>query len=246
MPYLPGGGQRLQPGDDGNTDSSLAAFVPEGVEILVVEEHLGDDVVRAGIDFLLEVQYIRLDVRGLEMLLGIGSDSYAEALLKLPFPFVAPYRFHKLGCVAETSRHSFETLLSCDAISPEGQDIANAHKAKVLQLRPYLVGRIASADDVRHDFKLELFLDDAANSRLAHPPAHQMTTVGPVVQRPEFKFVPMVCDIDIWGIELHQRRNVPDEFVLGYAFERRYNFQRKEGFVLLGQYFTDFHSAILV
>ena len=51
---LLGCGDRFQSRDDRDGDSGCAAFVHKVVVHLVVEEHLGDDVVGAGVDFLLD------------------------------------------------------------------------------------------------------------------------------------------------------------------------------------------------
>ena len=72
------GGNGFQAGDDGRGDSCRPAFFDESVEFAVVEEHLGDDVVGAGIYFPFQVFDVDVDVRGFVVFFRIGGNTDAE------------------------------------------------------------------------------------------------------------------------------------------------------------------------
>ena len=68
----------LQAGDDGNGDASLSAEVNKAEELLVVEEHLRDDIVGPCLHLLLEALDVAFQVGCLEVFLGISSHTDAE------------------------------------------------------------------------------------------------------------------------------------------------------------------------
>ena len=117
---------------DRDGDSCRPASVHEFIEDLVVEEHLGCDVVRSGIDLALEVRDVLVHIRGLEMLLRIASDSDSEKALTAVLLLETAYRPHEFVGVVVTSRDRGEAFFASETVSPQGQDIGYSHKLEVL------------------------------------------------------------------------------------------------------------------
>ena len=70
---------RHDSGDDGNVDARQFAAVAKIQKIAVVEEKLGDDVVRSGVDLLLEIIHLQEPVWSRRMAFGKSRDTNAES-----------------------------------------------------------------------------------------------------------------------------------------------------------------------
>ena len=69
---------RHDSGNDGDVDARQFAAVAKIEKIAVVEEKLGHDVVRAGVDLLLEVIHFQEPIRGGGMAFGKSRDADAK------------------------------------------------------------------------------------------------------------------------------------------------------------------------
>src|SRR5262249_16611315 len=74
---LPGDGHEA--GDDRHLDAGVLAALAEVVEVAVLEEELGADIVSPGIHLLLEVVHLFQAVRRGGGALGAGRDAEAQA-----------------------------------------------------------------------------------------------------------------------------------------------------------------------
>ena len=70
---------RHDPGEDRHPDAGQLAALAEVVEVVVVEEELGADVVGAGVDLALEVVHLLEPVGRAGVPLGEAGDADAEA-----------------------------------------------------------------------------------------------------------------------------------------------------------------------
>ena len=73
-------GERLDARYDRYVDASLSCRLDVADELLVVEEHLRDHILRSGIHFSFQPVQILLEVRRLLVLLGVASHSVVERL----------------------------------------------------------------------------------------------------------------------------------------------------------------------
>ena len=232
---MPEGRNRLDSRDDRNAYASLAALVHETVVHIVVEEHLGYDVVGSGIDLLLEVVDVGLDVGSLEMLLGIASDSDSEEAFTAVPLFEVPDRPDQFVRMGEPSRSRCEPLFAGKAVAPQSEDIRDAHEFEILKLEFDLMGRGSAADDVRDDIDLQLGLYGTADCRFAYATPDKPSGEGPVFLLDIFDLVPVAGNVDVPGIELGERSYVVDELFFGNPCERGYDFQGSVGSVVLCQ-----------
>lgn len=68
-------------GDDGDVDAGEITAFAEVEEVVVVEEELGADVVRAGVDFLLQVIHLEKPVGRFGVSFWEASDSDPERVV---------------------------------------------------------------------------------------------------------------------------------------------------------------------
>ena len=68
----------FEPGYDGHIDAQRTAFVDKGKELLVVEKHLGDDVVGSGIDLGFEHFKVVIERGRLHVFFGVSGHSDAK------------------------------------------------------------------------------------------------------------------------------------------------------------------------
>ena len=253
--YLTGGRDRLEARDDRDCDSGCTALVHEVVVDLIVEEHLCDDVVGAGIDFLLEVGDVGLDVRCLEVLFGIGADADTEVPVVCfkasassvgAASLVTADAFYQFAGVPVASRSRGESLFSCHTVSSEGNKIVDSQKGHIVKSALDFLYGVAAADQVRNDFYVILRHNGSADGGLADTVAHHMSAEASVRFLTEFELVPVACDVDIFGLELHKWSYAFKEFVLGDASQGRNYFDRREGLRALGQDFGYFHIVVVI
>ena len=248
-------GDRFQSRDDRDGDSGCAAFVHKVVVHLVVEEHLGDDVVGAGVDFLLEVGDVGFDVRCLEVLFGVGADADTEVpfvSFKTPASsvgaaaLVAADAFHQFACVSVAAWSRGETFLSCHAVASEGNDVVYSEEGHIVKPALYFLYGVAAADEVGNDFYVIFRHDRSTYGGLADAVAYHMPAEASVCFFPELEFVPVTGDVDIFRLELHEWSDAFKKLVLCDASERRNYFDRREGLRALGQDFGYFHSVVII
>ena len=80
--YLLARREGFQTRNDGNGDTCFATHVNEAEELLVVEEHLGDDIIGSGLDLAAQMLDVGVEIGSLEVLLGIGCHTDAEVRCK--------------------------------------------------------------------------------------------------------------------------------------------------------------------
>ena len=164
-------------------DACRAALFHEVIVDLIVEEHLGDDIVCSCVNFTFQVCDVGLQIRRLEMLLRICSDSNAEVSvigLEPSFPaicvasLVASDAFHKLARIAVAAKGRGEPFFARHAVSTQRNNIVNSHESQVVQLAFDLFRCTASADDMRHDFHVIFRHDRSAYSCLTDAVSNQV------------------------------------------------------------------------
>ena len=202
-----------------HVDSGLAAAALEFIEEAVVEEHLGYDVVCAGIDLLLQHFNVRFDIRSLEVFLRIGSHAYAHSRL------ASADGFDQLAGIAVAPGCGGKALFSGKTVTPEGQDVVYAHIPETLYLALDPVCRGSGADDMRDDIDVVAFHYGRRHCHFADALAYGLFPVSPVRVRDEFHLVAVTGHIDVLGVEFHQGTDAVEQFLAAYAPERRYYFE---------------------
>ena len=71
-------GDRFQAGNDRDSDACLAQPVDKAEITVVVEEHLGNNIVGTGLYFLLQIQDVGIEIGGLVVFLSIGGHTDTE------------------------------------------------------------------------------------------------------------------------------------------------------------------------
>ena len=177
------------------------------------------------------------------MLFRICPYSYAEETFSSePFTLEAVDGRHEFVGVAVAAWLRSEALFTRGAVSSERQDVGYAHEMEVLKLELDLLRRGSSADQVRNDLHLEFRQDCAAYRAFADSAPHEPPFVAAVGTRAELNLVPVACDVDVFGAELHERAYLVQKLGLGETCQRRYYLQRGVGSGAGGDYFRDFHS----
>ena len=136
-------GDGLESRNDGNGDARFAQTIDKAEVLLVVEEHLGDDIVSTRLHLLLQVLDIDIEIGRLEMFLRISRHTHAEiggesildgGVEVLTVVQVANHG-HEFRTVAETIRFRNEEALSRNGITTQGNHILNAEEVKGEQSR---------------------------------------------------------------------------------------------------------------
>lgn len=117
------GGNGHDAGDDGDVDAGEFAPLGEVVEVSVVEEHLGDDVVGAGVDLGFKAFDFGEAVGGVGVAFGVAGDTdvqMGEALAD---------ETDELGGVSEVGA----TGIDFGVVSAEGEDVSDAELGVALE-----------------------------------------------------------------------------------------------------------------
>ena len=69
-----------QAGENRHVDSHFGSPIPEGEEVVIVEEELGDEKTRAGVDLALEVLQVEVRIRALRMAFGMAGGPDAKVV----------------------------------------------------------------------------------------------------------------------------------------------------------------------
>lgn len=141
------------PGDDGDVDAGEFATLAEVVEIAVIEEKLGDDVIGSGIDLGFEILNFFQAVRGGGMSFGEAGHSDGDV------GEMFSEERNQIGGVEKTVRGWLPFGLTFGRIAAEGEDVAESGLMVALDdAADFVLGR-ADAGEVGDDGEVGLFLD---------------------------------------------------------------------------------------
>ena len=245
----------FQSGDDGNVDAGVPTEFDKAEEAVVVEEHLGDDVVGSGLHLLLEVMYVALQVGGLEVLLGIGCHADAEvggkSVLHRRVEVLAAIQVadhaDEFRAVGEAVGFGCEVLLAGQSVAAKSHDVIDAQEVEVQQFALDVARRGAAADDVRHDFQLGVAAHDGCHDgHRAGSLGQRHAGVGAVAVGDVFHFVAVAGDVDEGRLELHQRVEALIEAACVAALQGRNEFEAGEGTLAAAEDVDDFHVNAVV
>ena len=166
-----GFGNHFQPGNDGNRNADLPAFAFKIEKVLVVEKHLGYDVVGTGLHLLFKPHKVPVHVRGLDVLLGITA--HADA--KIGFGrFQHVFQIHALVHPADLTNQIYRVFVGFPVfmmrlggtgiVAAYGQHILDA---QIVQLDQRVFGLLAGktlADDVGNRLHVIPVLDRRAET----------------------------------------------------------------------------------
>ena len=169
-------GQHLEPRDDRHRHAGLTARLHVGEVVLVLEEHLGDDVLGAGLHLLQGAADVGLEVGRLEVLLGIAGAPHAElgrrrvqVLVEVLALVHALDLADQIGRVDVASAPVAERLPVALVVAADGQDVVDAQEAELdEEVLGLLLGE-AMAEDVGDRVDLVLVLNQRADTEGARP-----------------------------------------------------------------------------
>ena len=173
-------GDRHDPGDDRAVDPGELAALAEVVEVVVVEEQLGDDVVGSGVDLGLEVVELGEAVGRAGMALGESrrrrcrkprASGWTPLSLKLLMK-----RTRSAACWKASWPRS-QPARSWRHVAAQRQDVAHPRGGVATQDLPDLVLLVADAGQVRHGGELRLLLDPH-HQVVGHLPGRAAGAVG--------------------------------------------------------------------
>ena len=166
------GGDGLEARNDGHGDTRRPALLHESEVLRIVEEHLGDEVLRSRLHLLLQVGDVHVEVEGLGMLLGIAGGPDAEVggggfLLLIVQVFALVQcgdlvdEVHGMGVPIALGD---EVGLVLHRIATQGQHIVQPQEVDLDQRILGLLAAEATADEVGHGVDVVLRLDGRANA----------------------------------------------------------------------------------
>jgi hypothetical protein len=222
-------GDRLETGDDGDVDVMLPTGFYEVIIFLVVEEHLCGDILRPGVDLGFEVHHIGLEIRRLEMFLGIagypdakiGSAAVLDILFEIDALVEADYLFEQVEGIAMAVGFRLEGAFVLRGVAPQDEDIVDAEEMEVDEGVFRLPFGEAAADEVRDGVDLIMVHDCGADAYGAGTFADFDLFEGAIGLFLEHRFAAVIGDIDECRPELHERVEMFIYRVDGLAFKRR-------------------------
>ena len=131
--------------------------------------------------------------------------------------------FHQFVCITVSARGRGEPFLAAHAVAAQSHDIVDTQKCKIVKSAFDLLLRIASADQMRHNFYIISGHDRSAHSGLADTVAYKVAAECSVNFLAILELVPVTGYIYVFRTELHERSNALQKFILCYASEWRYN-----------------------
>ncbi len=123
-----GGGDRHDSGDDRDLNAGQIATLPEVVEIVVVEEELGADVVGPGVDFCLEVVHFQEAIwrDGVSFRKSGHADAEAAGIGMAAGVIKTFDEFHKIGGVGEGIVGTIVVGVIARGVTAQREDIADS------------------------------------------------------------------------------------------------------------------------
>ena len=177
---MPFGTQDLDPRDDRDRDALPTALVDEAEEAGIVEEHLGDDVIGAGIDLVLHPGDVGLQVGCLEVLLRIpgGTDAEIgwgdvdEILEKDTLVHVGDLGDEVAGIFVAAST-MVQRLGVANRVAADRQQVVDAEVVELDEEVFALFLAESLTENVRYGVDLELVLNERAEAEGSRPfPLH--------------------------------------------------------------------------
>ena len=127
--------------NNGNVDASLSAELDKREELLVVEEHLSDDIVRSSLHFPPKILDVALQIGCLEVLLRIACNTDAEVgckpLLYCRVEILATIQVanhpNQFRTMRETVWFWQKVLLSRQSVTSQSHDVVDAKEVEIKQ-----------------------------------------------------------------------------------------------------------------
>ena len=130
----------------------VASALDEVEVVLVVEEELRDQELRAGRNLVLAVAQVGLRVGRLGVGLRVAGAADAEVVRLRD-------QRGQLGPVRETAGDGLELGLPLGRVAPQGEHVLDAGVAHLAEHVVKLLARVAHAGEMRHRLDAELVLD---------------------------------------------------------------------------------------
>ena len=166
--------EHLQPRHDRHRDPDRATPRDEVEVVPVVEEHLGHDVLGARVDLLLGATDVGVEVRRLEVFLGVAAAADAElggrrVEVRVEVTPLVHLRdlLDQVDCVAVDGAAFAQRLAVALVVAADRQDVVDAEVAELDEEVLRLLLREAVAEHVRHRVDLVLVLDQRAEPERA-------------------------------------------------------------------------------
>ena len=206
-------GERLEAGHDRDRDAMIIALLNETEVVIVVEEHLGSDIVAAEVYFALEVEDVGVHVWRLEVLLRVAGNADAEVCLSTVddvFFHVAAiievyYLAYEVFGIAVTMDIGGKELLTYSSIATECEDVLDAQEVEVDKGVLGLCLAEAAADEVRDSLNLVFIHKRSTNAHGAGALADLHPLQAAIFAGLEYLLRTVIGNIYECRVELHQR-----------------------------------------
>ena len=207
---------RLQARDDRDMDTHVTAGFDEVEVFLVIEEHLGGNVLGARFYLGLEVHEVGFEVGCFEVFFGIAGYTDAEvrlsSILDIFFQINALVEtddlFQQIDGVAMSIGFGFEGALVLGSVAAEDEYIVDSQEMQIDEgVFGFAFGKSAT-DKVGDGVDLIMVHDRRADADRAGPFADFDFLEGAVGLLLEHRLAAVIGDVDKRGLEFHQRIEV--------------------------------------
>ena len=228
---------RLEARDDRDMDAHITAGFDEIEILLVIEEHLGGNILRSRFDLGLEVHEVGFEVRRFEVLFGVAGYADAEirfssifdVLFEIDALVEADDLFQQIDGIAMAIGLWLEGTFIPGSVAAEDEYVIDSEEMQVDEGVFGLPFGKPAADEMGDCIYLIMVHDCRADAYRARALADFDFLEGAVGFLLEHRLAAVVGDVDKRGLEFHQRVQMIINRADRLPFEWRKDFKRDMG-----------------